>query len=159
MKDGVYISKDEEIMKIMGIKTENTENFRKKKYVNIITKGIKDIEVRGFDRMLVFESSGIIDTLKNKDSVNVIRPGFDFSKSEMYLAEGKDTLRIQIKEFADSLGTATPEASKMTVEKTFNNYFFRIIFTNISLDRNDKDVRVSNMKAYILQRRELVRPD
>jgi hypothetical protein len=72
----------------------------------------------------------------------------------MYLADGKDTLRIKVKDFADSLGTATPDASKMTVEKTLNNYFFRIIFTNISLDRNDKDVRVSNMKAYILQRRD-----
>ncbi|MFZ4589930.1 MAG: DUF4153 domain-containing protein [Ignavibacteria bacterium] len=149
---GVYVSKDEEIMTMMGIKTENTENFRKKKYVNVTTLNTKDIDVKGFDRMMVFESTGFLDTLKNKDSLNTIRTGFYYPNSEMYFTDGKDTLRIDVKSFADSLGTAAPDIPKMTVEKTFKNYFFRIIFTYFSLDRNEKDLKVTNVRAYILQR-------
>jgi hypothetical protein len=149
---GVYVSKDEEIMTMMGIKTENTENFRKKKYVNVTTLNTKDIDVRGFDRMMVFESTGFLDTLKNKDSLNTIRTGFYYPNSEMYFTDGKDTLRIDVKSFADSLGTAAPDISKMTMEKTFKNYFFRIIFTYFSLDRNEKDLKVTSVRAYILQR-------
>jgi len=156
---GMYVSKEEEIMMKMGLKTENTENFKKKKYVNVITKGTKDIDIKGFDRMYIFESSGFTDTLKSMDTLNTVKTGFDFINSEMYLAEGQDTLKINVKEIADNLGTATPELSKMTLEKTFRSNFFRIIFTNVSLDRNDKDLKVTNMKAYILQRRELVRPE
>ncbi len=155
---GVYVSKDEEIMTMMGIKTENTENFRKKKYVNVTTLNTKDIDVKGFDRMMVFESTGFLDTLKNKDSLNTIRTGFYYPNSEMYFTDGKDTLRIDVKSFADSLGTAAPDISKMTVEKTFKNYFFRIIFTYFSLDRNEKDLKVTNVRAYILQRWN-VRPE
>jgi hypothetical protein len=155
---GVYVSKDEEIMTMIGIKTENTENFRKKKYVNVTTLNTKDIDVKGFDRMMVFESTGFLDTLKNKDSLNTIRTGFYYPNSEMYFTDGKDTLRIDVKSFADSLGTAAPDISKMTVEKTFKNYFFRIIFTYFSLDRNEKDLKVTNVRAYILQRWN-VRPE
>lgn len=155
---GVYVSKDEEIMTMMGIKTENTENFRKKKYVNVTTLNTKDIDVKGFDRMMVFESTGFLDTLKNKDSLNTIRTGFYYPNSEMYFTDGKDTLRIDVKSFADSLGTAAPDISKMTMEKTFKNYFFRIIFTYFSLDRNENDLKVTNVRAYILQRWN-VRPE
>jgi len=157
LKSGVYVSKEEEIMSMLGIKTENTENFKKKKYVNIITKGIKDIDIKGFDRMIVFESNGF-DTVKSNDSLSIIRTGFDYPKSELYMTDGKDTLKIPVRDFADNLGTATPDVSLMTFDKTFKTYFFRIIFTNISLDRNDKEVKVTNMKAYILQRRN-VKPE
>ena len=70
------------------------------------------------------------------------------------MTDGKDTLKIPVRDFADNLGTATPDVSLMTFDKTFKTYFFRIIFTNISLDRNDKEVKVTNMKAYILQRKD-----
>lgn len=143
---------EEEIMQKMGIKTENTDDFKKKKFVSITTKGIRNIDIRGFDRMLMFESY-IVDTLKSNDSLNTMMAGYDFTKSALYITDGKDTLITPVNDFADKLGTATPEISKMTIDKTFKDYFFRIIYTSMNLDRNEKDARVTYLRAFILQRK------
>ena len=63
--NGVYVSKEEEIMTMLGIKTENTENFKKKKFVTITTKNARNVDIKGFDRMRVYDSNNY-DTLKKQ---------------------------------------------------------------------------------------------
>ncbi|MCX6156872.1 MAG: DUF4153 domain-containing protein [Ignavibacteriota bacterium] len=150
---GVYVSKEEEIMMKMGIKTENTENLNKRSYANISTKNIRVVDVKGFDKFIVYDIS-TPDSVKIQDSMNTITPSFNYQTSEMYLYDSKDTLKIPVKDIAGNVSSLTPDISKMTFDYNFKNYLYRIIFTSLIYERKDNELKINYMKAYILQKRK-----
>jgi Domain of unknown function (DUF4153) len=153
MINGVYVSKEEEMMTKMGIKTDNTENLNKRSYANISTKNIRVVDVKGYDKFIVFDANSP-DSVKIQDSLNTITPSFNYQTSEMYLYDSKDTLKIPVKEIAGNVSTLTPDISKMTFDYTFKNNIYRIIFASLNYERKDNELKVNYMKVYILQKRK-----
>ena len=137
----------------MGIKTENTENLNKRSYANISTKNIRVVDVKGFDKFIVYDIS-TPDSVKIQDSMNTITPSFNYQTSEMYLYDSKDTLKIPVKDIAGNVSSLTPDISKMTFDYNFKNYLYRIIFTSLIYERKDNELKINYMKAYILQKRK-----
>jgi hypothetical protein len=150
---GVYVSKEEEIMMKMGIKTDNTENLDKRSNAYITTKGIRVVDVKGFDKFIVYDINSP-DSVKIEDSLNTITPGFNYQTGEMYLYDVKDTLKIPVKDIAGKVNSLTPDISKMTFDYAFKNNLFRIIFTTLTYERKDNELKVNYMKVYILQKRK-----
>jgi hypothetical protein len=150
---GVYVTREEEIMMKMGIKTDNTENLDKRSNANITTKGIRVVDVKGFDKFIVYDINSP-DSVKIQDSLITITPAFNYQTGEMYLHDSKDTLKIPVKEIAGKVGTLTPDISKMTFDYTFKNGLYRIIFTSLIYERKDNELKINYMKAYILQKRK-----
>lgn len=146
MVNGIYMSKDEQIMLKLGIKTESTEIFAKKKFLTVATKDTREIDVSDYEKLLLFESSV-------NDTAGSLQTRFDFQTNEIVLTENEDTLKIPTQEMALGIDTTQPPAEKMTIKRTFGKNDIKIIVTNMNFERLESGIKISYLKALILIRR------
>lgn len=146
MINGIYMSKEEQILSKLGIKTESTENFDKKKFLTITTRDAKELDISGFDKLMVFESSVT-------DTSGTFQSKFDYLTSDIIFSENSDTTRIPLKDIAEKIDTINPSIEKMTINRSFVKNEFRIIITNMNFERAETGIKVTYLKALILKRK------
>lgn len=144
--NGIYMSKEEQILLKLGIKTESTENFDKKKFLTIATRDAKELDISGFDNLMVFESSVA-------DTSGTFQSKFDYLSSDIIFSENNDTTRIPLKDIAEKIDTINPSIEKMTINKSFGKNEYKIIITNMNFERAETGIKVTYLKALILKRK------
>lgn len=144
--NGIYMSKEEQILLMMGIKSESTESFTNKKFLTITTQDTKEIQIQGYEKLMIFESSVV-------DSSGLLKLRFDFQNSNIVFSEENDTLIISALDVAKSIDTVQPQINKMTIQRTFRNNDYNIIITNMNFERQENGIKITSLKAYILSKK------
>lgn len=138
----VNLSKEESIMKQMGIKDFKTDFVGKREFASISTEGVKEMNITGFEKLRVFESV--------KDSLSEIKSDFNNEKDEILIYHGSDSLRISAKTIADTLTVMHPDISSMTFEKDLDSLKVRFVITRMEFQRSENKPKVNYVKGFIL---------
>ena len=142
----VYHSKSEQIMQMMGLKADSFNNIIKKKFVSARTTGANEINIQGFDKFSLFES-------QKKDSLSAIKSYYDFDSNDIIVYNNTDTIKFPIKYVTDSLHSERPSLQSMTMDNYFKDTHVRVIIAGIDFNREDKGLKVTYLKAYILTKK------
>lgn len=138
----INISKEESIMKQMGIKDFKTDYIGKREFVSVSTEGVKELDITGFEKFRVFESV--------KDSLSDIKSEFNNEKDEILIYRGNDSLRISAKTIADTLTVMHPYLSSMTFEKNLDSLKVKFIISRMEFQRVENKPEVNYVKGFIL---------
>ncbi len=138
----INISKEESIMEQMGIKDFSTDYIGNREFVSVTTEGVKELDITGFDKLRVFEST--------KDSLSEIKSDFDNDKDEILIYRGNDSLRIHAGTIADTLKVMHPGVSSMTFEKNLDSLKVRFVISRMEFQRENKKPEVNYIKGFIL---------
>ncbi len=139
------------IMELMGLKSVKTLDFKNKKFINVVTKDMKMLDVEKFSKFIFYESYAIDSTAKRygADSVGVY---FDRTLNTMDVSRGNDNIRFDLNPVFRKLDTETPEPGAMTFNADGKKLGVKLQIKNFDAEKHGDTLKVGSIQAYILMR-------
>ncbi|MCE1165682.1 MAG: DUF4153 domain-containing protein [Bacteroidetes bacterium] len=139
------------IMDLMGLKGAKQQEFRNKKYINVVTKDMKVLDVEKFGRLLFYESYPQ-DTIVKKFGKDSVMVSFDRALNTMSVSSGNDSLKFDINPALKSLDTETPEKQSMTIDNETGRLRARLLIKSFDAEKQSDSIKINGLQAYILMR-------
>ncbi len=143
------------IIELMGLDIVNKESFKKKPHIDVRTKNTNEIDVKGYDRFIFYDTySG--DTVKKVfgDSASKTEIYFDRDMNLLSVRRDSDSLRFDFKQPLERLESETPELEEMTLNAVENGINAKFIVKYIYAERKNDSLRINNLQGYLLIKNE-----
>ncbi len=155
MKTRSSYQQQQGIIELMGLDLINKKDFRKKPNFEVRTKNSNEIDIKGYDRFIFYDTySG--DTLKKVfgDSASKTEIYLDREMNFLSVRRVRDSIKFDFKQPLERLETETPELREMTLNAVEKGVDAEFIVKYIYGERKDDSLRIRNLQGYLLLKNE-----